>query len=145
MPNPAGATGVPNLASYDTTSVPGVVIDNVTGLWWQQPLGGTNNQGVNEGGMPQSEAITYCAHLNLGGHCDWRLPTRIELISIVDFTTWNPAINGSVFPGTPSQPFWTASPYLVNGAVGYAWGVTFLDGSTSSFAAGQTNYVRCVR
>ena len=79
MPNPP-STGLPNAASYDTASTSGVVKDQVTGLWWQQTLGD------NPSGQSWSAAGGYCAALALGGHNDWRVPTRIELVSLLDFT-----------------------------------------------------------
>ena len=71
MPNPAEPSdaGLPNLASYDTTSTPGVVIDKVTHLWWQQPIDVPNNQSkVCFPGCAEAEALAYCANLTLAGH-----------------------------------------------------------------------------
>jgi hypothetical protein len=141
MPNPSDA-GVSPVDSYDTSSVAGVVIDKVTGLWWQHPIDANDNQGNNcSGGCTQAQALTYCAHLNLGGHCDWRLPTRIELISIVDITRQNPAIDGPAFPGTPAADFWTASSLPELGA----WVVGFAAGGMQIYAQSTLDRVRCVR
>jgi hypothetical protein len=140
MPSPATA-GLPNPAQYDTTSVSGVVIDQVTGLWWQQSVP-TNVLGYVIG--TQADALTYCAHLNLGGYCDWRLPTRIELVSIVDFTQIDPAINGSAFPNTPLTFFWTASTYTPS--PGSGWVVNFADGHTYfAYLSAAYPAFRCVR
>ncbi len=144
MPNPAG-TGLPNPASYDT-STPGVVIDNVTGLWWQEPIDVDNNQGSNcSAGCPQAAAIAYCANLTLAGHSDWRVPTRIELVSIVDFSTENPAINVTAFPSTPqSEDFWTSSARA--GAPGSAWAISFYYSFTDGYDVDDWLLrVRCVR
>jgi hypothetical protein len=67
--------GAPNLESY-TDNEDGTVTDNVTGLMWQQasPLSG----------YAWADAVAYCSTLTLAGHSDWRLPTLIELYSIVD-------------------------------------------------------------
>ena len=40
------------------------------------------------------QAKAYCPTLTLAGHSDWRLPTRIELVSLVDFGRSAPAISG---------------------------------------------------
>jgi hypothetical protein len=121
-----------------------VVIDTVTGLWWQEPLDTNNSMGFNcATGCTQADAILYCAHLHLGGHCDWRLPTRIELVSIVDVTQQGAAINGSAFPGTPAAIFWTASPYQPS--AGNAWYVNFGGGNTGYDAAADNGRARCVR
>lgn len=103
MPNPASA-GLPNPAGYDTTSVPGVVIDNVTRLMWQRTAG--PSMFGFPGSAPPGES--YCAQLTLGGYDDWRLPTEIELYSLIDYTTQDPAIDATAFPGLGPKP--DASP-----------------------------------
>jgi hypothetical protein len=131
MPNPAG-TGLPNPASF-TTNGDGTVTDNVTGLIWQ----GT----VDPGSFTQAQAATYCA--GLGGA--WRLPTRIELVSLVDFTVAYPGvmIDHTHFPNTPSKTFWTSS--TTAGAPSYGWIVGFDSGVASYDAVEGTHGVRCVR
>jgi hypothetical protein len=42
------------------------------------------------------EARQYCAELELGGR-DWRLPSRVDLMSIVDLRRYDPATDDSVF------------------------------------------------
>ncbi len=80
MPNPASA-GLPHPAQYDTSKA-GVVLDKVTGLTWQAT--------VSTSTYAWADAKAYCASLSLGGFKDWRLPSRIELVSIVDFTIAKP-------------------------------------------------------
>jgi hypothetical protein len=120
-----------------------VIIDQVTGLWWQHPTRTPNNlnQTCNPG-CSQPDAIQYCANLTLGGHCDWRLPTRIELVSIVDVTQHSPAIN-DVFAGTIADVYWTASASTVVG--GGFWEVYFVDGLTGTHLGTELDQVRCVR
>lgn len=147
MPNPMEITdaGLPNLASYDTSSQRGVVIDKVTGLWWQQPIDADDDEArpMNcAGGCRQADAVEYCAHLKLAGHDDWRLPSRIELVSIIDDARQNPAMN-PVFYGAPSAFFWTSS--TLAGPTGNAWGVHFDDGSTDTAGVSSALRVRCVR
>jgi len=67
--------GAPNLESY-TDNGDGTVTDNVTGLMWQQVVSTTTYN--------WAQALAYCPKLTLAGHSDWRLPSRIELVSIVD-------------------------------------------------------------
>src|SRR5262249_7906554 len=95
-----------------------------------------------------ADAQTYCAGLTLAGRT-WRLPTRIELLSIVNFTRTSPAIDTTAFPGTPGGKYhWTASPWVVSQIAPkpqYSWIVTFYEGLTSN--AGdrtQAEYARCV-
>lgn len=140
-PIPNTSAGLPHQASY--TKLSGYVLDNVTGLWWQQPIDEDNDLGTNcAGGCTQANAIKYCANLELAGHCDWRLPTRIELVSIVDYSLNVPTIN-AIFEGTPAVGFWTSSPY--HPSASFAWLVLFLDGSTGLDAPSNANRVRCVR
>ncbi len=47
----------------------GTVTDNGTGLMWQQ---GHPRQGI----MTWDSAMSYTSSLFLGGHSDWRLPTK---------------------------------------------------------------------
>jgi hypothetical protein len=75
VPNAPG-TGLPNIESYDATSTPGVVHDNVTGLDWQQAPG--------DALFSHADAVTHCDTLSLGGFDDWRAPTFVELSSLFD-------------------------------------------------------------
>jgi hypothetical protein len=137
MPNGQAdvTAGAPNLASY-TENGDGTVTDNVTGLMWQKAVAaGTYNW---------AQAKAYCPTLTLAGYHDWRLPTRIELVSLVDFGRSFPAIDTSYFPSTPSDWFWSSSPLA--GSSSDAWGVDFPYGSTYSVAVfNSANVVRCVR
>ncbi len=134
MPNPP-STGLPNSASH-TDNGDGTVQDDVTGLIWQQDVGGS---------YVWSDAISYCEDLSLAGHDDWRLPTRIELLSIVDHTRTSPAVDTSVLP-TPSGFFWTATPWAVSADPPRSWIVNFYEGLTSNngYTTGEYN-ARCVR
>jgi hypothetical protein len=116
MPNPP-STGLPNPASYDT-SVAGVVHDRVTGLDWQSA--------VDPSSLAWPEAGAACDGLALAGYDDWRLPSFIELVSIVDFTRMYPAIDPDAFPGTPADSTWTSSEVAAN--PGEAWYVSFTTG-----------------
>jgi hypothetical protein len=131
IPHPGAGT---NAHSYDLGS-PGVVVDRVTGLVWQRAL--------DEGMYTWAEATSRCACLSLGGHEDWRLPTRMELVSIVDFTRDSPAIDPVAFPQTTSEWFWTSSrraddPSLV-------WYIYFETGFTNFVDEDQRYRVRCLR
>jgi hypothetical protein len=133
MPNlPADVTaGAPNPASVGDNG-DGTVTDNVTGLVWQQTVAPSL--------YAWSDALALCPTLTLAGHTDWRLPSAIELVSIVDYGQAAPSISGTYFPATPSAAFWSSS-------IGptYAWKVDFNDGSTSTEAVTGLHNVRCVR
>jgi hypothetical protein len=135
MPNPAAA-GLPNPQKYDTGSFQGVVIDLVTGLQWQAS--------VEEGSHVWHDAEPYCAALTLSGG-GWRLPSRIELMSIVDFTAANPLIDVIAFPGTPADYYWTSSKLADDD--NSAWNINFgfSDGMADKGEITKMRRVRCVR
>jgi hypothetical protein len=133
MPNPP-STGLPNPASYQWTEE--VVNDLVTGLTWQR------------GGAPSPldwpAANSYCEKLELGGYDDWRLPSRIELVSLVDFTHLKSAIDEQAFPKTASDYYFSAT---VNPAFGPN-SVRIVSFSNGGSEWGDPTYptrVRCVR
>ncbi len=132
MPNAAGS-GLPNPASYDT-SKPGVVVDQVTGLMWQREVPGSS--------YDWHGAQTYCAGLTLAGHHDWRLPSEIELLSLVDFAKTDPAID-SALPGTPSSGSWSST--TLSSRSSDAWIVYFGDGRTTARVKNDSGPLRCVR
>jgi hypothetical protein len=139
MPNSAAdvTAGAPNGESY-TDNGDGTVTDKITGLMWQQSVPATT--------YTWAHAVAYCPTLNLAGRSDWRLPSLIELFSIMDAgQPSNPTINGQYFPSTPATWFWSSSPLASSPS--NAWYVYF------NLPYGGTNYglvsnmynVRCVR
>jgi hypothetical protein len=92
--------------------------------------------------------MDYCAERDLGGHSDWRLPTRLELLSLVDYGIPypGPTINTGYFPDCRSHRYWSSS--TLASYWGSAWYVHFSNGTAyygykSNYAA--VSYVRCVR
>jgi len=96
-------------------------------------------------------AAKYCEELSLAGHDDWRLPSRLELFSVVDHTRCNkyegPALDPEAFPtaelGSFRTPYWTSTPHFAE----YQYAVGFLMGSITydGDIAGQKVFARCVR
>jgi len=132
--------GAPNLESY-TDNHDGTVTDNVAGLMWQQT--------VPTGTYTWSQAVAYCPTLKLAGHSDWRLPSRIELVSIVDLgVTSGATINATYFPSTPAGWFWSSSPWQNGSSSAYcvALGVIIdVGGFTGASDVHNLYYVHCVR
>jgi hypothetical protein len=120
---------------YDL-STPGIAVDRVTGLGWQRVLSPELHDWAG--------ARATCDCLTLGGYDDWRLPTRIELVSLVDFTRQDPALDPQAFPDTPFEWFWTASPRAESDPPA-AWYVAFFDGDTHHASVDVPYHVRCVR
>ncbi len=111
----------------------GTVIDNVTGLMWQQEDDDVKRDWYG--------AINYCGSLDLAGHTDWRLPDEYELQAIVDYGRGNPTIDTTYFPGTDSSGYWSVSPIAE-----YAWQATFRHGIIQLAQKDSPHgYVRCVR
>ena len=77
------------------------------------------------------------------GHTDWRLPTEDELISLVDYSKSDPAINTSIFPTESASYFWSASAYA--GYSGNAWDVNFYVGLAYYSYKSSSYQVRLVR
>jgi hypothetical protein len=131
MDNASIATG-----SY-TDNGDGTVTDTSTGLRWQQ-AGSSNTQ-------TWEQSLAYCEGLNLGGYTDWRLPTRKELQSLVDYSRYEPAINTTYFPNAAASWYWssTTTAYYTD----YAWGVDFYGGYGDSHYGYKypAGYVRAVR
>jgi len=126
--------GAPNLESY-TDNGDGMVTDDVTGLVWQKVVSPTI--------YIQSAGFAYCAGLSLGGYADWRVPSIVELMSIVDPGQFSSSIDNAIFPDTPSSFFWTSTPSA--GANGEAWSVVFDVGAPQYAGVLESGYVRCVR
>lgn len=151
-PMPDVLPGSKAAPSYDTT-MSGVVIDRVTGLSWQRTLPPTYTgcTGQYTGGQGQvgdacswSEAKSYCNSLELGGMSDWRLPSKIELESIIakESSFFQTTIDLIAFSGAPSRYFWTVSPVASSAR---AWSVDFSFGATVFQELSEASSVRCVR
>jgi len=133
MPD-APLSGAKYTPSYDT-STPDVVLDRVTGLSWQRS--------VDPGLHTLEAAKRYCDTAVIAGQDDWRVPSLVELLSIVDYTKLNPSIDSVAFPTTPIDDFWTLSSFA--DLPSSAWNMFFGDGSSSPKATSLTSRVRCVR
>lgn len=118
--------------SYTTTS--DTATDAKTGLVWQRVVAST---------YTFDDAVAYCDALSLDGFDDFRLPTRIEMPSIVDFTTSNPAIDAVAFPGTPPANFWLSSPFVPDATKAFT--LVASSGVVVPDPKSDMNAVRCVR
>ena len=123
-----------NPPSY-TDNGDGTVTDNVTGLMWQQEDDDTTRT--------WDDATSYCEDLALSGYSDWRLPSAMELMSIVDYGTYSPSIDTTYFSGTSASYYWSSTT-LANDT-SYAWGVGFSYGNVGNGSKSSGYYVRCVR
>jgi hypothetical protein len=121
----------------------GTILDNVTGLTWQKCSLGQSGVACATGTATTRTwegAQTACE--NLGP--SWRLPTRLELLTIVNYRVSFPAIDRAYFPQTPlSYLFWSSTPYAPN--ANNAWKVNFNAGITGNYDKTGNGNVRCVR
>jgi hypothetical protein len=144
VPNCAAdvAKGAPHPTHY-TDLGDGTVLDDVTHLIWQKTIDGAGTSPPPRYSWPK--ALGYCGFLRLAGYDDWRLPSAVELQSIVDYGRARPSIDSTVFPNTPAGTFWTSTA-MVN-PVGWAWIVIFDDARTTQARSSDESYsyVRCVR
>jgi len=121
-----------NLHSY-TNNGDGTLLDNVTGLMWQQ-----NDSLVTS---TLALGLTYCKDLVLAGHEDWRMPEHKEFLWLVD-------------SDAAGAPYWDG-PFIDNGSLVFHsrnvnqfnsarnWYIHFNAGSNGAFNGAYTT--RCVR
>ena len=122
--------------TVQTISSDTVVVDNNTGLMWQQTIPTDRYKWNN--------AVSYCNDSGYAGYNDWRLPTPQELLTIVDNSRYNPAIDTTYFPNTPSTSyFWSSSTFVYN--TNFAWIVYFNYGFVYYDDKSNGSNVRCVR
>jgi DNA-binding beta-propeller fold protein YncE len=95
----------------------GTVTDNLTGLMW------TKNANVASGYVTWQESLNYIASMNSAnggngtyGFHDWRLPNRLELVSLIDFGNDDPSLPSiNPFNNSPTDPYyWTSTTNIAN-------------------------------
>jgi Protein of unknown function (DUF1566) len=96
-----------------TANTDGTLTDNSTGLMWiADPHDLTGNM------QPHTwdEAIKFCEKLDYAHKSDWRLPTIIELLTLVDYEQKESALPElSSFRGVPrSNAYWTITSFAHN-------------------------------
>jgi hypothetical protein len=114
----------------DTFSSEVVVVDQATGLNWQQ---------LHEPGETWQDALLFCEGLCYAGHCDWRLPDVNELRSLLNHEN---ATTLSDFPGMSPLDFWTSTTFVYQ--ANYADYVGFGNGYVSNAPKANSSNVRCV-
>lgn len=123
-----------NPPSY-TDNGDGTITDNNTGLVWQT----TDDDTIRT----WSDAVDYCNNNTAGlPGTAWRLPTVLELYTILNSNTYDPIIN-ALFTGTDSSDYWSSTAYADD--TNNAWHVDFYDGVTNNSVKTSSNFVRCVR
>ena len=144
------------------------VQDNHTGLMWEVKTddGGLRDKdntytwysintdtnggyaGLENGGNNTQAFAQAVNSQSLCGHNDWRLPSKKEFHSIVNYGKYNPAIDSAYFPNTVSSSYWSSSPVASNsnGAWVVYFGIGNYGGNGNYYYYKQNGYyVRLVR
>jgi len=85
------------------------VLDKQTGFTWAR------NLDLASGSKPFQEAVKFCQDLEIGNRKGWRLPTKEELITILDTSQSNPALpDGHPFENysglqSADNAYWTST------------------------------------
>lgn len=132
-----GTAGHPRVYQVQGPADSETVVDCITGLEWQRT--------VDAASYTQPDAVAYCGGLALGGYTDWRLPSRIELMTLVDYSIAEPGpmIDAAAFPSTPSAAFWTSSAFA--GFPPNPWFILFDTGESLYNDITPAIRARCVR
>ena len=110
-----------------------MVRDNITGLVWQQATRWDD----------WDSALMYCKNLTLGGYTDWRLPTIMELSTLVNAGMYKPLINEEFFDIDFDYEYWSSTTNVRS--TSFVWHVDFCYGNVNhSHKAGPENF-RAVR
>jgi hypothetical protein len=122
----------------------GTVTDLVTGLVWGKCVAGHKSASCTDEAvlLPLPDAMEYCAQNGdaLPGE-GWRLPTRIELLSIVHFDSLH-CKDGQFFPATGGVlREWTSTDHIQ----GYAYVISNATCASGTLEKTEADNFRCVR
>ncbi|MEQ1796083.1 MAG: DUF1566 domain-containing protein [Nitrospira sp.] len=112
------------------------VRDNNTGLVWEQ------SPATFTPGPTWNDARLQCIDKNVGGTRGWRLPSVVELASLIDPSLPAPSVP-AVFTGVQLAPYWSATANAVGSST--ALSVNFDDGHVGMSSKSSSNSIWCVR
>jgi hypothetical protein len=144
------------------------VTDNQTGLMWEKKtVAGTGDvhdetntyswsTSTGDSSPDGTLNTTFLVTLNLdassagsstcfANHCDWRIPTIVELQTILlgPYSCGTSPCIDPTFGPTQASVYWSSSSLA--GTTNYAWGIDFNNGFVHQFNKGTSNYARAVR
>ena len=125
----------------------GTITDNRTRLMWTKDAG-TPTVGSCAGGIKTWQGaldyVTCLNGINHLGHSDWKLPGVKELISLVDYSRFGPALPLSrPFLNVQSGIYWSSISYVYN--MNFAWVVYMWNGYVGYDGKAINGYVWPVR
>jgi hypothetical protein len=108
-------------------------IDPQTQLEWQME---------SPGEMTWEEAQRYAENLSLGGRADWRLPSVLELETLLDRSRYRPVMREEV-PFRDELSYWSSTTF--GQGTKNAWIVMYDGAYVLSYSKQNLYQVRCVR
>jgi|GEM_PF-6809317 len=118
---------------YEQT-VEGIVTDTGSELSWQQR--------APQHQLSWAEAKRYCAKLKLANINTWRLPSRLELLSLLNYDNPYHAYDSIYFAAEPAVAYWSATVY--DNMPSHVWIAQFDEGDMYCLMRVAQAHVRCV-
>lgn len=115
---------------FSTTT--GTVVDTNTALIWE------DKAEFNLKEFSFEEAQEHCAGLEKNGEFEWRLPTKDDFESLVDYDK-DPVVSNIFKHVSNSKQYWSSTPYY-----NYAYGMSFKTGDISSLRKTEKGFAKCV-
>jgi hypothetical protein len=113
---------------------------------WVDPKTGLEWQCQSPGKMTWHEALDYAQSITLSGKDDWRIPTVLELETLLDrktlFDKMRPDMRKEV-PFLDTLSYWSSTTFADD--TKNAWIVMFDGAYVLSYYKSNLYYVRCVR
>ncbi|MGB0866434.1 MAG: DUF1566 domain-containing protein [Granulosicoccaceae bacterium] len=111
-----------------------LVADLGAGLYWQRHA---PSQQVS-----WADAKAYCANLSLSDIDNWRLPSRLELLSLLNYDNPRHAYDSPYFDAEPTVAFWSGTVY--DNMPSHVWIAQFGEGDMYCLMRVAQAHVRCV-
>jgi hypothetical protein len=114
-----------------TTSANGQeVTDTATKLTWRRCAEGQKWDGKTCAGKLAKYKYKDAKAAAASAGSGWRIPSREELVGLVDMARKKPRIDSTAFPATPSLPFWATKQGATDNL--NAWLVSFANGKVKA-------------
>ncbi len=141
-----GQPAAPPVRFDNTVGDGSTVLDNWSGLEWVRCANGQTWSGTTCTGAAAEVSwggIQTACDGTFSGHSDWRVPTVVEIASLVNFCGADAAEHSAQFPETTAAFHWSSTVFPDYDAK--LWMVDFNYGWTEPGMDASTARVRCVR